>query len=201
MTRAYRVYGLTGGIAAGKSTVARILESMGLPIIDADQIARDISAPGGRAHEAILERFGTADRAQLRQIVFSDSKARKDLEALLHPLIQIESLARMETIKAPVVIYEAALLVETGRDKELDGLLVVEAPKAERIRRLVERDQTSTELAEKMTAAQTADDERRARATWIIRNDQGLPELEAQVRGWIYDRAQNDSSATSSNSR
>src|SRR5271167_754127 len=89
------VWGLTGGIASGKSSVARFLEKAGLYIIDADQLARDLSKEGGKAHPLIVKRFGTADRAKIRETVFNDPKARKDLEAILHPLIGEESRKRM----------------------------------------------------------------------------------------------------------
>ncbi len=178
---ACRVIGLTGGIAAGKSTVARFFEKAGVPVIDADQVARELSAPGGAAHEAILKRFGTADRTELRKIVFGDPAARQDLESILHPLIRAESASRIARLAAPVVLYEAALLVETGRARELDGLVVVEAPREQRLRRLRARDGIQEELAARMLDAQTSDEERRNAATEVIVNAGGLAELEQKV--------------------
>ena len=105
-----RVWGLTGGIASGKSTVARIFEELGVPVIDADEIARGLSQPGGAAHAAVLSRFGTADREKLHGIVFSDPKARGDLEAILHPLIREESARRLSALSNhALVLYEAVL--------------------------------------------------------------------------------------------
>jgi dephospho-CoA kinase len=188
-----RVFGLTGGIASGKSTVAKFLGEAGLPVIDADWIARELSEPGGAAHTPIVERFGTGDRAKLREIVFKDAKSRRDLEAILHPLIRMESLHRMRReadawrmrhpgAPGPVpMIYEATLLVETGRYKDFDGLIVVEAPRDVRKIRVVERDGSLPELAEKIISAQLSDEERRAHATHVIENAGTLEELHAKV--------------------
>ena len=94
-----KVIGLTGGVAAGKSAVARILEAEGYPVIDADAFARSLSQPGGRAADAIQKRFGTLDRKALREIVFRDAASRRELEAILHPLIQEETAARIRALR------------------------------------------------------------------------------------------------------
>lgn len=174
---AYEVWGLTGGIASGKSQVARFFNEEGIPVIDADQISRELSLPGGAAHALIIKRFGTDDRAKLRHIVFGDVQARKDLEAVLHPLIVAESARRMGQIAARHVgpgkvriLYEAALLVETGRYQELNGLLVVDAPLAIRRDRLIRRDGVAPELADRILAAQASDAQRLAAATSVIKN-------------------------------
>lgn len=189
---AYEVWGLTGGIASGKSQAARFFSEEGIPVIDADQISRELGQPGGAAHAAILQRFGTDDRAKLRAIVFADAQARKDLEAILHPLIVAESVRRMERLAAqhsgpgqPRILYEAALLVETGRYKQLSGLLVVDAPLALRRQRLIERDVVAPELADRILAAQASDAERLAAATAVIPNAGTLEDLRSAVRAWI----------------
>lgn len=189
----FEVWGLTGGIAAGKSVAARFFAEEGIPVIDADRIARELSQPGGAAHAQISKRFGTADRVQLREIVFQDPAARRDLEAILHPMIQAESYRRMAEAAAsfpsgvgkPRMIYEAALLVETGRYKQLSGLLVVEAPMAVRRERLISRDGVAPELADRIIAAQASDEERRAAATHVLRNNGTLDELRRAVQEWI----------------
>src|SRR5690606_18150449 len=122
-----QIWGLTGGIASGKSTVARIFAENGIGVLDADALTRELSAPGGAAHAAIEKRFGTADRSRLREMVFRDPQARKDLEGILHPLIRLESERRIRDAlsermakgeRLPLrMIYEATLLVETGRHK------------------------------------------------------------------------------------
>lgn len=180
-----KVWGLTGGIASGKSTVAKIFSALGAEVIDADQISRELSAPSGKAHAAILTRFGTSDRAVLRQIVFNDPRARADLEAILHPLIQAESAFRISESKAEVVIYEAALLIEANRAQNFDGLIVVLASPETRMNRLTARDSVSELLALKMIGAQITEAEREAAATHVIRNEGSLADLETQVRDFL----------------
>lgn len=185
-----RIWGLTGGVAAGKSTVAKLLEKEGLPVVDADQVARELSAPGGAAHAAIVARFGTADRAKLRERVFADPTARRELEAILHPLIAAESERRFRALADAfagdparfVAVYEAALLVETGRYRDLEGLIVVSAPTAVRRQRLIERDGHAPELADRILAAQIPDSDRRRVATVVIENGADRAELERRVR-------------------
>jgi dephospho-CoA kinase len=167
--RGFLVLGLTGGIASGKSTFAKILEALGAPVVDADRVARSLTEPGGAAHETVRARFGTTDRARLRELVFADPGARKELEALLHPLIARESEALLREAATrsrrvpPVVIYEATLLVETGRYRDLDGLILVEAPRELRVERLLRRDSIARPLAEAIVSAQLSDEERRSR--------------------------------------
>lgn len=192
-TRDFEIWGLTGGVAAGKSQVARIFSHSGIPVLDADFVARQLSLPGGAAYHEIVSRFGTANRAKLREIVFKDAEARRDLEAILHPRIQAESLRQMTLLaqsatrprKKTRVIYEAALLVETGRYKELDGLLVVDAPADLRVQRLAGRDGSTAEAARQIIAAQTSDAARKAAATHVISNAGTLDELRQAVHAWI----------------
>jgi dephospho-CoA kinase len=191
-TRA-RVWGLTGGIASGKSEVARFFAEAGVAVIDADQIARELRAPGGAAHKAILRRFGTTDPMRLREIVFKDERARSELEAIMHPLIRAESAKKIQDALASAaksgqahqgsvpVIYEAALLVETRRCKDFAGLIVVSADENLRLSRLMARDKSPEELARKILSAQIQDKERRAHATFVIENHGSLDELKAQV--------------------
>ncbi|MBY0470308.1 dephospho-CoA kinase [bacterium] len=189
-----KVIGLTGGIASGKSAVAEIFMNLGVPVIDADQISRTLAQPGGAAHNKILKRFKTTDRKKLRELVFRDEKARRDLEAILHPLIQSESkrqmeaLAQQSTVLPGVVLYEAALLVETGRHKDLDGLIVVETPREIRLKRLVDRDARkgmTSEMAKKIMDAQASDEERRHAATFVIDNSGIFQELKTRVAALI----------------
>jgi dephospho-CoA kinase len=192
-TRDFEVWGLTGGVASGKSQVARIFSEAGIPVLDADLVARQLSQPGGAAYDDIVAHFGTADRGRLREIVFKDLDARRDLEAILHPRIQAESMRQMSLLakaatrpgKKTPVIYEAALLVETGRYKDLDGLLVVEAPAEVRAKRLQGRDGSSVEVAGQIIAAQTTDALRKAAATHVISNTGSLDDLRQTVQAWI----------------
>ncbi len=184
--RAFKVYGLTGGIASGKSTVAQLFtELAGIPVVDADRLTRALSAEGGAAHPLLLKRFGTADRARLRELVFKDAEARRELEAILHPLIRTESERQLAEAAARsstrTVLYEAALLVESGRHRDFDGLIVVQAPLDMRVRRLMARDQSDEEAARRIIAAQLSDEERAKAATYLIQNTGDLQELKAQV--------------------
>ncbi len=176
-----RVVGLTGGVASGKSAVARILKSHGIPVVDADQVSHELLAAEGPVREAVLARFGTADRAELRARVFARPEERRALEALLHPAIRAESERRIQAFSEPLVVYEAALLVETGRARELDALVVVEAPREARIERLMKRDGCARADAERIVQSQTTDEARRAAATSLIVNNEDLVCLEEKV--------------------
>lgn len=171
MKKNFLILGITGGIASGKSTVSRVLEETGIPVLDADQLARELSSSEGLAAPAILKRFSTLDRPTLRELIFKDAQAKKDLEAILHPLIQEESLKRLEALskksqifsedQKPWVAYEAILLLETGRKSDLDFLLLVEASEQARKQRLLKRDSISEPLADTILKSQTSDAERR----------------------------------------
>lgn len=179
------VIGLTGGIASGKSLVAKILrEKANIPVLDADRISRDLSSPEGAAASAILQAFGTLDRAQLRKKIFGDAAARAQLEAILHPLIRAESIREISDLAragASLAFYEATLLVETGRYRDFDGLLVVEAPLETRIDRVSARDGISRTQALSIIQAQATDDARHKAATWTIENSGSVAELEERV--------------------
>jgi dephospho-CoA kinase len=185
--------GITGGIGSGKSLAVKFFNELGIPSIDADQIAKKLREPGQPAHQKILDRFGTVDRQALRTILSQDPQAKRDLEAILHPLIQTASeaaMAELEAIesnkvpadRAPFLLYEAALLIEAGRAKDFDGLIVVTAPDALKIQRIQARDGTSAEAAQAMVRAQMTDPERLAHATWTIENAGSTEQLRESVR-------------------
>lgn len=162
--RIARVAGLTGGIASGKSTVAAWFASWGAYVVDADEIARDIVAPGGPAFDAVIERFGetiltpdgSIDRIELGRIVFDSDTDRKALETILHPIIRDESQRRFaeNAGKSVLGIYEASLLVETGASNDFDCLIVAACKSETQIARLIERDDLSEDDARKRLAAQ-----------------------------------------------
>lgn len=188
-----KIYGLTGGIASGKSTAAGYFRDLGIPVIDADEIARDLRAPGGAASEAILERFGTLDRVALRDRIASDPKAKKDLEGILHPLIAKESERRFAALAmagaassaVPVyAIYEAALLVEAGRAQEMAGVILVESRRENQLERLISRDGMTEERARQFldaTLKANPIEAKRKAATHTITNDGTLEELRTAV--------------------
>jgi dephospho-CoA kinase len=177
--------GLTGGIASGKSAVARAFSEEGIPVIDADALVRELSAPGGKAHDEIVRQFGTADRKLLRERVFKSPDERKLLEGILHPWVARESAERMAQLQAqgaPGVIYEAALLIEAGRAGDFDEVILVLAPGQQRIERLKQRDGITDEVAAAILSAQMEDAERLKWATQVVRNESSMSELRRQVR-------------------
>ncbi len=186
--RSFRV-GLTGGIASGKTTVARLFEALGVPVIDTDQLAREVVAPGQPLLTRIAERFGpailteqgTLDRAALRSLVFSDPVARADLERLMHPAIRLLLEERAAAADGDYQIHVIPLLVETGGRKNLDRVLVVDCSEALQIRRLQARDGSTEEQARSVLAAQASRAARLAVADDVIENDGELGPLRDRV--------------------
>jgi dephospho-CoA kinase len=182
--------GLTGGIGSGKSAVSRLLAEHGAVVIDADLIAREVVEPGTPGLKAVVEEFGpevlrpdgTLDRERLGAIVFADEAARLRLNAIVHPLVG----ARSEEIVAAappdaVLVHDVPLLVENNLAGNFDLVLVVEAPERIRVERLVEHRGMTADAAGARIAAQASDDERRAVADVVIRNDGTLDDLRTQV--------------------
>ncbi len=186
-----KLVGLTGNIGSGKSTVAQMFAARGIPVIDADSLSRELQAPGQPAHAEIAAAWpevvgpdGRLDRRRLGDIVFADSNALKRLEAIMHPRIQALSRARADAFAEAghgLVLYEASLLVESGRDKELDGLIVVTASPATRIARVVARDGVREEDVRARMRAQLPQEDKIRLATHVIDNDGDLAATEAQV--------------------
>ncbi|RMG48954.1 MAG: dephospho-CoA kinase [Acidobacteria bacterium] len=198
--------GLTGGIGSGKSTVAALLRAHGLPVVDADEIVHELLAPGGAAVPPVLAAFGDAvrapdggvDRKALGRIVFGDAAARRRLEAIVHPLVAEASRERLRTAaeRSPggVVVYDAALLVETGRYEEFDRLVVVTAPREAQIARIAERDGLSRKEAEARVAAQMPLEEKVRLADYVIDNG-GPPEKTAEQTRHLVRRLLEDAAA------
>ncbi|WP_043766305.1 dephospho-CoA kinase [Algiphilus aromaticivorans] len=183
------VVGLTGGVASGKSTVERAFAALGVPVIDADQVAREVVAPGEPALAAIAERFGEAvldaegclDRSGLRAIVFNDEGARRDLEAITHPAIRERLLAWREALTAPYGVLSAALMVEGGLARLCDRVLVVDAEEAQQRDRVMARDAVDADMAERMLAAQVNRQTRLSAADDVLCNSSDVTALEAGV--------------------
>ena len=182
--------GLTGGIASGKSTVARELERLGAVIIDADVLARDVVALGTEGLKAVVARFGDAvlaadgslDRRALAGIVFADLQARADLNAIIHPRVR-ERAAELEAA-APagaVVVHVIPLLVETGQQDDFDAVVVVDTTVEEQLRRLTRRDGLTQTEAEQRVAAQASREERLGAATHVIDSSGPVRETMRQV--------------------
>jgi dephospho-CoA kinase len=184
-----RVIGLTGGIASGKSAAADHFATLGVPVIDADRIARKLVEPGTPALEDICQRFGKSillengelDRAALREIIFNDPQARHDLEAILHPLIRnaiTEHIAKLDDCYCIVVI---PLLAESGNWEILDHKLVIDCPESLQLERLQQRDQLDLEQAKRILDAQASREQRKAIADDIIDNSHDLAYLQSAV--------------------
>ena len=187
-TRPFRV-GLTGGIASGKSTAAKFFGALGVPIIDTDQLARDVVEPGQPPLERLVERFGSSiltpdghlDRPALRTIAFSDAKARADLEALLHPAIGAAAEARSAEAGGVYQILVIPLLVEKSLGTQLDRVLVVDCDEELQIRRLQARDGSTLEQARAILNAQTSRAARLKAAHDVIKNDGDMSAVRDQV--------------------
>jgi dephospho-CoA kinase len=171
--------GLTGGIASGKSTVSELFGALGVPIIDADQVARALVAPGAPLLAAVFERFGTQlrradgslDRAALRELVFEDAAKRRQLEALLHPAIHARSQQLAALAGGPYQIHVVPLLVETQAASHYDRVLVVDCSEQLQLSRLQARYGCDAQQARAMLAAQSSRAARLAAADDIILND------------------------------
>ena len=195
MPRTIQRIGLTGGIGSGKSTVGRLLTARGAALVDADAIARQLTAPGGAALAELANRFGTQamaadgamDRDYMRQLAFGDPAVKEQLEAIIHPLVGQEALRQSReavTAGCDCIIFDIPLLVESGRwRQQLDRVLVVDCGEATQIERVMARNGLTRELVEKIMAAQASRAQRLAAADICLYNDGlSLAALEWLVR-------------------
>ncbi len=184
------IVALTGGIASGKSAVAKRFEAHGIPVIDADDVARDLVAPGTPALAEIVRRFGEdvldsqgrLDRGRMRKRIFERPQERRALESILHPRVRetMRTFAASKT-KAPYVLFVIPLLVETGQAKEMDRTIVVDAPRRLRVKRAVSRDGSTPETIEAIIDSQTDRDNLLAVADIVIENHGDIADLDRQV--------------------
>lgn len=200
------VVAITGGIASGKSAVGSLFERLGIVVADADAAARAAVAPGQPALAEIILRFGPSivladgslDRRRLRQLIFDDLQARRDLEAITHPPIRRRLLEQCRDAPGPYAIAAIPLLAETGSLQAypwLKRILVVDAPVGLQRARLSSRDGIDATLADRMIGAQASREQRLALATDVIINDAGIAELDLSVRrldAWYRSRAASD---------
>jgi dephospho-CoA kinase len=182
--------GLTGGIGSGKSEVARMLASHGAFVIDADELAREVVAPGTPGLAAVVANFGPdmltdageLDRTKLASVVFADDAARQRLNAIVHPLVAARASDLMRALPFDaIVVYDVPLLVEGGLEREYDAVVVVEAPLLARLERLVRFRKMTEDEAKARVAAQASDEQRRAVADYVIVNDVSLLDLRREV--------------------
>ncbi len=182
--------GLTGGVAAGKSTVASLLAELGAVVVDSDRLAREVVEPGTPGLAAVVEAFGPGvltadgrlDRPALGALVFGDDDARRRLEALLHPLIRARA-AELEAAAPPdaLVVHDIPLLVETGQAGSFDAVIVVDVPLETQVERMVRDRGWSDADAAARVAAQASREQRRAAATYLVDNTGSLESLRARV--------------------
>jgi dephospho-CoA kinase len=185
--------GLTGGLASGKSTVARWLEEAGLRVVDADEIVASLYEPDGAGTRKVVELFGAdvlkpggaVDRPTLAERVFEDTEARRRLEAVIHPLVA-EAFDRIANATGGIIVLEATLLVESGLAPHFDVVVTVEAEVETRRRRAIRRG-LSEEAAAARLSAQGSGDTRRQGAHRTIHNNGSIPELREQVDVLIAD--------------
>ena len=187
-----KIYGLTGNIGSGKSTVARMLRELGAFTVDADEVSREIVRPGEPALDAIAARFGrgvlrpdgSLNREKLAGVAFSDDRAREDLNAITHPRILERIREKISEMgKDGTAFVEAALIVENdGALAELlDGIVVVTCPPEIRRLRTVERGDVTAEQFRVRSEAQMSEDEKSSRADFLVKNDSDMESLRARV--------------------
>jgi dephospho-CoA kinase len=182
--------GLTGGLGSGKSAVLDELVALGAVGIDADVVARDVVLPGTPGFDAVVAAFGPGivasdgglDRGRLAAVVFADASERGRLEAIIHPLVRAETRRRIGAAAPDAIVVNAVpLLVETGIAAEFDVVVVVQAPVAVRLDRVLASRGMSDGDARARMAAQASDEERAAIAWWVIDNERTLDDLRAEV--------------------
>lgn len=194
MSKPIRI-GLTGGIASGKSTVADMFADLGIAVIDTDLIAREVVQPGQPAlieirsifGDSVFNADGTLDRSALRQRIFSDDAAREQLESILHPLIQDETIQRINTATGSYIVVVVPLLANSPLREHIDRILVVDCDAATQIERLLARDAETVEQARRILAAQASREQRLAIADDVIDNNSTLAAVSTQVSA-IHDR-------------
>jgi len=183
------IVGLTGGIGSGKSEVSRRFENLGIDVIDADVIAREVVGVDKPALKEIAEHFGqqilnideTLNRSKLRELIFNDQSEKEWLEKLLHPIVRTETIAQLEHSKSAYQILSSPLLLETNQCELVDRILIVDADESLQISRAMTRDTNKPEQIKKIMATQMSRAERRSKADDIIENHGDLKNLDMQV--------------------
>ena len=190
------VYGLTGGIGAGKSTVANMFQESGIPVVLADDVGRKVAYKGSDGLAEIIRSFGPdvldsngeLDRRKLGTLIFNDPDRRREVEAILHPRVRDQSrelFSQLEQAGNPIVVYESALLYETQRHTEMRGVILVTASEEQRIARVRSRDGSEEEAVRQRIKAQMDDEEKRGLADYIIENNGDLQVLRREVDSLI----------------
>jgi len=191
--------GLTGGVAAGKSTATNFFIEKGITVIDADIISRNLQIQGEEGYKKIVKKFSDdildtnseIDRKKIREIAFSDPKNKKWLEDLMHPMIRDEVIKQFEKVESSWAIYSAPLW---SRKNKFNRTLVIDAPKEFQLQRIIERDNCSKEVAEQVIAQQISSNERNCYATDLLINDSSLEEFENKLQFYfeLYNNLANE---------
>jgi dephospho-CoA kinase len=186
---------LTGGIATGKSYVAARLREAGVPVVDADRLARDAVAPGTPGLDQVRARFGdeaispdgTLDRKRVAALVFTDAEARRDLEAIVHPVVRAAVDAFFASLPpdTPFAVADIPLLYETGQQRRFDAVIVAACPPELQVERVMRRDGASREDAERRIAAQLPIEDKAARAEFVIRTSGTAEETDRQIKALL----------------
>lgn len=186
-----KIVAVTGGIGSGKTEVCRYFSALGVPVVDLDQIAHEMSAPGSAAMQSVRATFGDEmfeadgrlNRARLRELVFAVPDALDQLNQIMHPAIRAEAIRQIEQYAAHAyVVLAIPLLVESRDDwKRVDHVLVIDCDEQTQVARVVQRSQLSETMAQAMIAAQSSREERLAIADSVIVNDQTLDHLQEKV--------------------
>lgn len=188
--------GLTGGIGSGKTTVAKIFAELGAVVFDADKMAREVVQLGTRGYVAVVELFGSdvllpggeLDRPALAKRVFSNEIERRELESVLHPEIFRTLRERLEPFRNTdrIVIFDAALLIESGFDEECDMVISVEAPEELRVKRVVDEGEKSEADVRSRIAAQVSEEVKASRSDAVLLNSGALADLREQAEQiWV----------------
>lgn len=190
------VYGLTGGIGAGKSTVCSLLQELGVAVVKGDEVGRQVVAKDSDGLAAIVSAFGedildssgALDRRKLGALVFDDAAKRRQLEEIMHPLVKQCSRAIFEELTrngVPIIVYESALLFETQRHHEMQGTIVVSASAAQRVARVQQRDGSTAEEVRARIRAQMPEAEKCRLADYVLDNNGDLQDLRRQVQALV----------------
>lgn len=191
------IVALTGNIAAGKSTVVALFKEWGAGIVDADQVVRDLQRPGTEVHKQIVKRFGKEiltpegeiDRPALRRLILADTRARSDLNAIVHPAVRAQREALVAAARAAgarIIVADIPLLFEAADPAEFDAVVLVDAPEAVRLHRLVTMRGLPLEDAERLMAAQQPSSTKRPLSQFVIDNDGDRAQLERRARDvWL----------------
>ena len=187
----------SGTLAAGQSSVVALFRQWGAGIVDADEVVRDLQRPGTEVFQQIVKRFGTAvltpagelDRPALRRLILEDTRARSDLNAIVHPAVRAQRdtlVAAARAAGARIIVADIPLLFEAADPAEFDAVVLVDAPEAVRLHRLVTMRGLPREDAERLIAAQLPSDTKRPRSQFVIDNDGDRAQLERRARDvWL----------------